>query len=28
MYERLVEALRPLGVTVCKPQILPRPGKL
>ncbi len=24
MFERLVEAMRPLGVTVCKPQILPR----
>ena len=26
MFERLVEAMRPLGVTVCKPQILPRRG--
>lgn len=27
MLERLTEAMRPLGVTVCKPNILPRPGR-
>ncbi len=27
MFESLVEKMRPLGVTVCKPQIVPRGGK-
>lgn len=27
MYEKLVEKMRPLDVTVCKPQIVPRGGK-